>query len=73
MISVTVIEAKSMERYPNVRVALGINWRGATEYKLTDSNGQAHFDVEPVGKGQVFVNGSKKYEGYLEAQIVVFI
>jgi hypothetical protein len=74
MISVKVIEIKSMKPCLMVRVSLTFNsiLRYTAEEKFTNSDGEADFDANP-GEGKVWVNNSIQYEGYLEGQIVVFI
>ena len=38
----------------------------------TDSSGEAHFDIEPL-KGEVYVNGSKSYEGDIRGRVIVYV
>ncbi|MGE0885804.1 MAG: hypothetical protein AB7P14_19880 [Blastocatellales bacterium] len=75
MITVKVCHASTGKPASDKKVALGIDelFRGGvTSSEYTDSNGEAHFDVEP-GEGRVFVDGSTKHKGYLKGRIVVYI
>jgi 5-hydroxyisourate hydrolase-like protein (transthyretin family) len=45
---------------------------GVTNSEYTDSNGEAHFDVESTD-GEVYVDGSTKHKGRLAGRVVVYI
>jgi len=45
---------------------------GVTPSQYTDSNGEAHFDIEST-EGEVYVDGSTKHKGRLAGRIVVYI
>ncbi len=45
---------------------------GVTNAEYTDSNGEAHFDIESTD-GEVYVDGMTKYKGRLAGRIVVYI
>ncbi len=45
---------------------------GITLPQYTDSNGEAHFDIEST-EGEVYVDGSTKHKGRLAGRIVVYI
>ena len=75
MVTVRVVNQSSGKPAKGQKVALGISGLftgGVTRSELTDSNGDAHFDIQP-GHGKVYVNGSKAYEGHLSGRVVVYI
>jgi hypothetical protein len=75
MITVKVCYESSGKPASNKKVSLGIDElfrAGVTGSEWTDSNGEAHFDVEP-GQGRVFVDGSTKHKGYLKGRIMVYV
>ncbi|MCI0524028.1 MAG: hypothetical protein L0Y75_02095 [Acidobacteria bacterium] len=75
MITVKVCYESSGEPAKNKRVAIGVDGLlagGVTSGEWTDSNGEAHFDIEPCN-GEVFVDGSTAHRGYLKGRIVIYI
>jgi len=75
MVSVKVIREQNGKPEKGAKVALGFDGLfsgGITSDECTDSNGDAHFEVDP-GRGKVYINGSTKYEGHLSGRIVVYI
>ncbi|MGI8469855.1 MAG: hypothetical protein ACR2N3_15550 [Pyrinomonadaceae bacterium] len=71
MITVKVIRQSSGDPAEGRKAALKLA-NGVTDTKLTDRNGEAHFDNTPAN-GKVFVDGSTVQEGYLSGKIVVYI
>lgn len=75
MVTVKVIRKSSGEAAIGKKVALGIEHTigtGMTHGEWTNSDGEAHFDVKS-GRGKVYVDGSKKYEGNLSGRVYVYI
>ncbi len=75
MVTVQVIYRNSGKPIKGKKVALGIDGLfsgGVTHGKWTDYNGEAHFDVKP-NQGKVYVEGAKRYEGYLSGRVVVYV
>ncbi len=48
------------------------NFVGTSNEQRTDSDGEAHFDVESTD-GKVYVDGSTQYEGRLAGRVVIYI
>jgi len=75
MITIKVCYESSSQPAKNKKVAIGVDnlFRGGvTSGEWTDSNGEAHFDIEPC-EGKVFVDGSTVHKGYLKGRIVVYV
>jgi len=75
VITVKVIHQSSGKPIKGKKVAVGISGLlsgGVTHGEWTDSNGEAHFDVRP-NHGKVYVDGAKRYEGYLSGRVVVYV
>jgi hypothetical protein len=72
MITVKVYYESSDEPAIYKEVPLGVEGLFRTDSKLTDSDGEALFNVEPC-EGKVYVNGSIAYKGYLKERIVVYL
>jgi len=73
MVSVKVSYRSTGKPAKSKRAALGFSgFRGMSSAKYTDSNGEAHFNVNP-GQGKVYVGGKNVYEGYLSGMVVVYI
>jgi hypothetical protein len=72
MITVKVCYESSDEPAIDKVVSLGVEGLFRTDSQLTDSDGEALFNVEPR-EGRVFVNGSIAYKGYLKERIVVYV
>ena len=74
MITVKVYYEPSDEPAIGKVVSLGVEQLVRTDSQLTDTDGEAHFNVEPrEGRVFVFVNGSIAYKGYLRERIVVYV
>jgi len=72
MITVKVCYKSTGDPAKGKEVSLGVEDLFRTHSELTDSNGEAHFDVEPC-EGRVFVDESLIHKGYLKGKIVVYI
>jgi len=72
MITVKVCYESSGEPAEDKPVSLGVEELFRTDYELTDSDGEARFNVDPCA-GSVFVNGSIAFKGYLRERIVVYV
>ena len=74
MVTVKVIHKSSGKPVKGKKVALGINGLsgGVTHGEWTNSDGEAHFDVNP-NHGKVYVDGAKKHEGHLSGRVVVYV
>ena len=70
MITVKVCYEFSGDPAEDKTVSLGVEELFRTDYHLTDSYGEARFNVEPCS-GKVFVDGSIAFRGYLTERIVV--
>jgi len=58
--------------YAKVGIIYSGFFGGVTKDLRTDERGEAHFDYDN-GKGTVYVNGKKSYEGQIEGRIVIYI
>jgi hypothetical protein len=75
MITVKVFYKSSGKPAEGRKVALYVSRflaSGVTDTEWTDSNGEAHFDVESTD-GEVYVDGSTKHKGRLAGRVVVYI
>jgi len=75
MITVKVCYESSGKPAKDKKVSIGVDelFRGGgAGSEWTDSDGEAHFDVEPC-QGKVFVDGSTVHKGYLKGRIVVYV
>jgi hypothetical protein len=75
MITVKVIHKSSGKPAEGRKVALYVSRflaSGVTDTEWTDSNGEAHFDVESTD-GEVYVDGSTKHKGRLAGRVIVYI
>lgn len=75
MVTVKVIHKSSGRPAEGKKVALYVSRflaSGVTDSEWTDSNGEAHFDVESTD-GEVYVDGSTKHKGRLAGRVVVYI
>ena len=74
MITIKVVYSSSGKPAKGERVQIGFSalLRGMSDKEYTDENGEAHFDNDP-GEGEVYVNGSTKYEGDLRGRVVVYL
>jgi hypothetical protein len=74
MVSVKVCWQSSGKPAGNQRVSLTFDGltRGVSKTEISNSQGLAHFDVSS-GAGKVNVNGTCKFQGRLEGQVVVYI
>jgi hypothetical protein len=74
MISIKVYYESSDEPAIGKVVSLGVEELIRTDSQVTDTDGEALFNVEPrTGRVFVFVNGSIAYKGYLRERIVVYV
>jgi len=72
MITVKVCYESSGDPAKDKTVSLGVEELFRTDYELTDSEGEARFNVEPC-KGRVFVDGLIAYKGRLKESIVIYV
>lgn len=75
MVTVKVVRKNSGNPAEGKKVALYVSRfmaSGVTKEQWTDSNGEAHFDIESTD-GKVFVDGSTEYEGRLTGRVVIYI
>jgi len=72
MITVKVCYESSGEPAEDKTVSLGVEELFRTDYELTDSAGEARFNVEPCA-GKVFIDGLIAFKGYLKERIVVYV
>lgn len=73
MVTIKVLSKSTGKPLQGRRVSIGFSGlRGITSAQFTDSNGDAHFNVEP-GQGEVYVDGNTVYKGYLSGRIVVYV
>lgn len=74
MVSVKVFWKESGKPAKGKRVAISFDgWtRGVTGSEITDSNGEAHFDVDP-GSGKVYVSGDTVFTGRIEGRVIVYV
>jgi hypothetical protein len=74
MITIKVYHESSDEPAIGKVVSLGVEELPRTDSQVTDTDGEALFNVEPRGgRVFVFVNGSIAYKGYLRERIVVYV
>lgn len=73
MVSVRVVWKSSGRPAGNQRVMLSFSGlRGVTSERITDDNGNVHFDAAP-GDGKIIVNGSTRHDGRIEGRVVVYV
>ena len=75
MVTVKVVHQSSGKPAEGRKVALYVSKfmaSGVTDSEYTDSNGEAHFDIEATD-GEVYVDGSTKHKGRLAGRIVIYI
>jgi len=75
MITVKVVYQSSGKPAEGRKVALYVSKifeSGVTPPQYTDSNGEAHFEIEST-EGEVYVDGSTRHKGRLAGRIVVYI
>ncbi len=75
MITVKVCHESSGKPAQGKRVVVGRDdffSQGVTDSQLTDSNGEAHFDIEPCN-GKVFVDGKTVHKGHISGRVIVYI
>lgn len=75
MVTVKVVYKSSGKPAEGKKVALYVSRflaSGVTDSQWTDSDGEAHFDVESTD-GEVYVDGSTKHKGRLAGRVVVYI
>ncbi len=73
MVTIKVISKSTGRPYQGISVSLGFGgfFGTHTGAEYTDSNGEAHFRVDPQ-EGKVYVDGRTKWEGFLKGRIVVY-
>lgn len=74
MVSVKVISKSSSKPVQGASVSIGFSGltRGISSTEYTNSNGEAHFNVDP-GDGTVYVRGNTVKKGYLSGMVVVYV
>ena len=74
MFTVQVIESSTGKPayYKRVGVIFSGFFRGMTQDKYTDTDGEVHF-TEDNGEGSIYVQGKKAYEGRIEGRKVIYI
>lgn len=75
MVTVKVVHQSSGKPAEGKKVSLYVREvfaGGVTPPQYTDSNGEAHFDINST-EGEVYVDGSTKHKGRLAGRIVVYI
>ncbi len=74
MVSVKVVSKSSGKPVQGASVSIGFLGltRGISSTEYTDSNGEAHFNVDP-GEGTVYVRGNDVKKGYLSGLVVVYV
>ncbi len=74
MVSVKLVSKSSGKPIQGEGVSIGFSGltRGVSSTEYTNSNGEAHFNVDP-GEGKVYVRGSAVKRGYLSGMVVVYI
>lgn len=75
MVTVKVVHKSSGKPAEGKKVSLYVSRfmaSGVTKDQRTDSNGEAHFDIESTD-GKVYVDGSTEYEGRLAGRVVIYI
>lgn len=75
MVSVKVCYKDSGKPAKGMKVAIGVDSffsGGVTSSKWTDSDGEAHFDLDPC-QGKIFVDGRTVYSGHLSGRKVVYV
>lgn len=73
MVTIKVCSKSSGKPVVGARVSISFNGllRGVSGNEFTDSNGEAHFNVDP-GSGKVFVRGDNAFEGDLRGRVIVY-
>lgn len=75
MVTVKVVSQSSGKPAEGKKVSLYVSKffeSGVTPPQYTDSNGEAHFDIESTD-GEVYVDGSTKHKGRLAGRVVIYI
>ena len=74
MFTIQVFESSTGKPAYYKKVAVGFKgWdRGFTNNQWTDKNGEVHFDYNN-GDGTVYVDGQKRYEGYISGRKLIYI
>lgn len=75
MITVKVVYQSTGKPAEGRKVAVSVNKLlsgGVTSPQYTDSNGEAHFDIDSTD-GEVYVDGSTRLKGRLAGRVVVYI
>jgi hypothetical protein len=74
MITIKVVHKDSGKPAKGYKVSVGFDgfFRGVTDSKYTDDQGEVHFDNDP-GDGEVYVSGNTVYKGRIVGRTVVYI
>jgi len=75
MVTVKVVYKSTGKPAEGRKVALYVSRflaSGVTDTEWTDSDGEAHFDVEST-EGEVYVDGTSRHKGRLAGRVVVYI
>lgn len=75
MVTVKVVHQNSGKPAEGKRVVLYVSRfmaSGVTDNEYTDSNGEAHFDIESTD-GEIYVDGLTKHKGRLAGRMVIYI
>lgn len=75
MVTVKVVYKSSGKPAEGRKVALYVSRflaSGVTDSEWTDSQGEAHFEVESTD-GEVYVDGTTRHKGKLAGRVVVYI
>lgn len=75
MVTIKLVYKESGKPAKGVKVAIGVDsfWSGGvTKSEYTDSDGEAHFEIDPCN-GKVFVKGDTKHKGRIAGRVVIYI
>lgn len=74
MVTVQVMKQSTGKPVKNARVHIIFDGfgRGISRKYPTDASGEAHLDCDP-GKGKIYVNGDRKFDGDVSGRTVVYI
>jgi len=75
MVTIKVISERSGKPEKGKDVSLGIDGflsGGVTKRISTDTNGEAHFDINPCS-GKIWINGSEKFKGKISGRVLIYI
>ena len=75
MVTIKVVDKNSGKPAKDKKVTLvldGLFTGGVTNGEWTDSEGEAHFDIDPRS-GEVHIGGRAVHKGHLSGRVVVYI